>query len=89
MSKVEKTEKDKEENLVKKTCRELGITQKELAEMIGVPQGTLNRWASSQEIPKMTNLALNLMLENKQLKDAGNYILKGFSIFNQYEKATV
>jgi predicted transcriptional regulator len=25
-----------EENLVKKTCKELGITQKELAERIGV-----------------------------------------------------
>jgi transcriptional regulator with XRE-family HTH domain len=86
---MSKEVKNSEENLVKKTCRELGITQKELAERIGVPQGTLNRWASTEELPKMTNLALTLMLENKQLKDARDYILKGFSIFTQQVQPTV
>jgi len=36
--------KRSEENLVKKTCKELGITQKELAERIGVSVQTLSRW---------------------------------------------
>jgi DNA-binding XRE family transcriptional regulator len=31
---------EKEENLVKKTCRELGITQKELAKYFGVTPKT-------------------------------------------------
>jgi DNA-binding XRE family transcriptional regulator len=44
---------EKEENLVKKTCRELGITQKELAERIGVTEKTISSWAREKvEIPK-------------------------------------
>jgi transcriptional regulator with XRE-family HTH domain len=86
---MKKSTENSEENLVKKTCRELGITQKELAEKMGVPQGTLNRWASSNEIPRMTNLALSLILENQELKQARDYILKGFSIFSGQYKPTV
>jgi len=53
LSEVEKTEKDKEENLVKKTCRELGITQKELAEKMGITDRTISNWANNKvEIPK-------------------------------------
>jgi predicted transcriptional regulator len=33
-----------EENLVKKTCKELGITQKELAEITKIDRGNLSRW---------------------------------------------
>jgi transcriptional regulator with XRE-family HTH domain len=74
-----------EENLVKKTCRELGITQKELAERIGIPQGTVNRWSSTEKIPKMTILALNLLIENQELKNGMDYIYKGFSIFSKHQ----
>jgi plasmid maintenance system antidote protein VapI len=35
---------EKEENLVKKTCRELGITQKELAEIFHVTPHTVTNW---------------------------------------------
>ncbi len=69
-----------EENLVKKTCRELGITQKELAEKLDVPLGTINRWGSSEDIPKMTKIALYLMVENYKLKEGINFIFKGFEI---------
>ncbi len=55
------------ENIVKKVCSELGITQKELAERLDVPQTTLSTWAKG-EIPKMTEFALKLLLENKELK---------------------
>ncbi|EJF06522.1 putative transcriptional regulator [Thiovulum sp. ES] len=81
---------NREENLVKKTCRELGITQKELAKKIGVPNGTVNRWASTDDIPKMTVLALKLLMENRELKTGIEYITKGFSIFSKHQqKATV
>ncbi|MEA3315398.1 MAG: helix-turn-helix transcriptional regulator, partial [Campylobacterota bacterium] len=43
----------KEENIVKKTCKELGITQKELAKRLEVPQTTLSGWVTG-DIPKMT-----------------------------------
>ncbi len=56
-----------EENIVKKVCRELGFTQKELSEELGVPPTTISNWANG-DIPKMTELALNLMLENRELK---------------------
>jgi len=57
------------QNIVKRVCKELGITQKELAERIGIPAGTVSRWASTDEIPKTARVALELLLENKKLKD--------------------
>ena len=57
------------ENIVKKVCKELGITQKELAEMLDIPAGTISRWASTEEIPKTAKIALELLLENKKLKE--------------------
>lgn len=36
---------DKSENLIKKTCKELGLTQKELAEQMGVAENTISQWA--------------------------------------------
>ncbi len=52
-----------EENLVKKTCRELGITQKELAERIGVSRQTVSDWSSGRsDITKMGRTVLTLLL---------------------------
>jgi DNA-binding transcriptional regulator YiaG len=51
-----------EENLVKKTCRELGITQKELAEMFGVSRQSINNWANNRtEPPKIFSRLLELL----------------------------
>ncbi len=60
---------DKKNNIIKQVCKELGITQKELAERIGIPSGTVSRWASTGDIPKTARLALELLLENKELKE--------------------
>ncbi|EJF06527.1 hypothetical protein ThvES_00013950 [Thiovulum sp. ES] len=44
---------NKEENLVKKTCRELGITQKKLAEITKIDRGNLSRWnLNKRKIPE-------------------------------------
>ena len=53
---------ENEENIVKKVCKEFDITQKELAEMLDIPQGTMSRW-QNDNIPKMAKLALELMIE--------------------------
>jgi transcriptional regulator with XRE-family HTH domain len=58
---------NKEENLVKKTCRELGITQKELAEKIGVHDVTVRNWTSKGKIPKIAKNFMELLLEKKEL----------------------
>lgn len=34
-----------EANLIKKTCKELGLTQKELAEEMGIAENTISQWA--------------------------------------------
>lgn len=71
-----------EENIVKFTCKELGLTQKELAEMLDVQPTAISNWASGQ-IPKMAQLALELLLENKSLKDDLNIIKKAHEILHR------
>lgn len=68
-----------EQNIVKKVCLELGITQKELAEELDVPIPTMARW-SKGDIPKMTKIALELMLENKELKEKFEILKKAHKI---------
>jgi transcriptional regulator with XRE-family HTH domain len=58
---LEKEEKT-EENLVKKTCRELGITQKELAEKIGVNPRTISVW-SHGKIEKHSKVLLEALID--------------------------
>ena len=60
---------EKKENLVKKVCKEYNLSQIELSNKLDIPRGTLSRWVSTQEIPKMAKLALNLMLKNKKLEN--------------------
>ena len=57
-----------EDNIVKKVCQIFDLTQKELGEMLDVPHPTISRWYAG-DIPKMAKIALELLLENKQLKD--------------------
>ena len=70
------------ENIVKKVCKELGITQKELAERLGVPQSTISGWAKG-DIPKMTQLALELLIENKDLKEKLNIFKQAFKVASE------
>jgi predicted transcriptional regulator len=72
-----------EENLVKKTCRELGITQKELAEKTSISLPTINRWSSTNKIPKQNVMFLNLLLENNQLQNQLSEFQNFFHKFNK------
>jgi len=58
-----------EENLVKQVCEKYKITQTELAKKLDVPRGTVGRWSSEGSIPRGMSIALNLMIENKELKE--------------------
>ena len=56
-------------NLVKKTCKELGITQKELAERIGVSRVTINDWANEKTpIPKWGDKLIYFLKESEEIK---------------------
>ena len=56
------------QNIVKQVCRKLGITQRELAERIGMSADSLNVAVSNNKISKMTEAAVNLVLEVESLK---------------------
>ena len=64
------------ENLVKKTCRELGITQKELAKKIGITEKTISSWVNSK-----TKIPNNFLRMTELLKIENSYkeILKALS----------
>jgi transcriptional regulator with XRE-family HTH domain len=74
-----------EENLVKKTCKELGITQKELAERIGLTDRTLSRYAT-EKIPLHIEKHLLLMIKDKNnsesMKNLKNSINTLHSLIN-------
>jgi DNA-binding XRE family transcriptional regulator len=56
---------EKEENLVKKTCQELGITQKELAEKIGVNPRTVSVW-NRGKLEKHNEVLLNALIDQSK-----------------------
>ena len=58
----------KEENIVKKVCKELGLTYKQLGERIGYSEGTIRNIASKQEVSEPIKKAIELYLENLELK---------------------
>jgi transcriptional regulator with XRE-family HTH domain len=58
-----------EENLVKKTCRELGITQKELAEKTGVTERSITNWANNKsQPPKSFSKTIDLLKQAEELQ---------------------
>ena len=59
---------EKEENLVKKTCKELGITQKELAEKIGMSESGLKTAITRNSFSSQIKNSIQLLIENHNLK---------------------
>lgn len=74
-----------DENIVKKVCRELGITQRELAERIGMSADSLNTAVSNNKISKMAENSINLILENENLKNE----LKKYEILKEALKNAI
>lgn len=57
-----------DDNMVKITTSELGITQRELAERIGMSADSLRTLSAKGQISTQTEAAINLVLENENLK---------------------
>jgi len=61
----------KQENIVKRACKELGITQKELSDKLGVDDGTVRKWASeATKTPEWAEKFIALILESENNKKA-------------------
>ena len=56
--------KTKKTNVVKSICKELEITQKQLAEILEVPEGTVSSWAVKDEIPRLGKKAIEFYTES-------------------------
>lgn len=56
------------QNIVKSTCQELGMTYKELGEAIGYKPDTVNKSASTGKVSEQLTKAIEMYLENIQLK---------------------
>ena len=59
---------EKKENLVKKVCKKLGVTQKELSELLDIQPSAVSNWANNGQMPKMAQIVLEQMVEIKELK---------------------
>jgi len=69
---VKKVKKMKS-NVVKDVCKELNITQKMLAEILEVPEGTVSSWAVKNEIPRLGKKAIEfyiLSVKNQKIVDS-------------------
>lgn len=62
---VKKTQK-KKSNVVKEICTELSITQKQLAQILEVPEGTVSSWAVKDEIPRLGRKAIEFYMLNQK-----------------------
>ena len=56
------------DNIIKRVCKELGLTYKELGEKIGYSESAINNAAATGKISNQLNKAINLYLENIKLK---------------------
>ena len=56
-------------NIVKDICKEIGITQKNLAEILEVPEGTVSSWAVKNEIPRLGKKAIEFYMLNRKNQD--------------------
>lgn len=57
-----------EQNIIKKTCKELGLTHAQLSEIIGVKEQSLRNMSSSNKITEQVEQSINLLTENYNLK---------------------
>lgn len=56
-------------NIVKRVCKELGLTYKQLGEAIGLSEGSIKRLATSDEINTQAVKSCEMLLEIKNLKE--------------------
>ncbi|MFW2578427.1 hypothetical protein [Aliarcobacter butzleri] len=73
-----------QENIVKRVCAKLGITQKELAEIMKINDVTVRNWSSKGQIPESSISFMECLIENKNLKKENEEIKQALSILKKY-----
>ncbi|MDR1451479.1 MAG: helix-turn-helix domain-containing protein [Helicobacteraceae bacterium] len=72
---------DNSENLIKRTCRELGVTQKELAARMGLAETTVSQWARGiNPIPEWAARFMSALTELKRREATIEAVTKAISI---------
>ena len=75
---------NREENLIKETCKKLGLTYKELSQELGYTESSLKKSVSTNKISPQLNRTIELYLQNLELKkeiDETNSFRKNLHIF--------
>lgn len=57
-----------DENLIKKTCKELNITYKQLGELVGYSESAINNASRQEKISEPLTRAIELYTENLKLR---------------------
>jgi len=70
------------ENIVKKTCKELGLTYKELGEAIGYSESNLRKSVSDNKVSSQLSKSIEMFLEINRL----NLELNEYENFKQLIK---
>lgn len=73
---------DISDNIVKRACKELGITQKELADKLGASEGTVRNWSSSNELPQWAINFIVVLKENQKNKEIADTVKRLISLTN-------
>jgi transcriptional regulator with XRE-family HTH domain len=66
-----------EENIIKQTCKELGINQRELAELTKFKEQTIRNWSSSNELPEYAKAFFEVLIKS-------NYQSKAIKSFKEF-----
>lgn len=77
---------DEKENIVKLTCKELNITQRELAERMGVHSNMPAKWSSGDEPSQMAVKFMELLIENEKIKAKLDKFKLAFSLIEEAKK---
>ncbi|MDY0124330.1 MAG: DUF6166 domain-containing protein [Sulfurimonas sp.] len=64
-------------NVVKQICGELQITQKDLANILEIPEGTVSSWAVKNEIPRLGKKAIEFYMQSQK----NEQIIKSYKNF--------
>ena len=75
-----------EENIVKKTCKELGLTYRELGERIGFGDGAIKNAGSSGKVSEQMEKAINLLIEVEALKKENRQFSQFKSLIKEISK---